>query len=697
MALIYNASFDSTTRVLSLLDKAGNVISSCNVPDTQPLTLKATTDNSSVKLHKQDSSSVLANTYEVDIGNGWEAYTFDTVINLNAGDRCRWRCSSHTTEQTGLIGYVGFVMTGSIEASGNINSMLSSEYRNITSLEGHAYAFYGLFKGCTSLVDVTKLKLPATTLATHCYDNLFYGCSAITTPPELPATTIVASCYSKAFSGCSSLTQTPDLAASTLPNVCYENMFSSCGSLTKIYLGATSAGTRSIVNWQPAASGDIYCDPNFTLSGISNITNWNRWVYKATDTGATTTMYRKGVAETVMIGTSSYGTCYSIQDWAGFRTLDQMHSAGYTFGVQTQITMYGINGDPTTSYKCEANAADGFTETMYAAGQGGYKSYTAQKTAGYYLPQDIPLTIYNNSTVSSTVKLVKTGTVNNTYEYNLEGTGWTSYTLGNGITLQARGIVQFRCTDHSQTTQTSSNYVKFTITGSYIKAYGNINSMIDGTNFATMTSLAGYDWAFCNFFKSCTSLYEVKDLKLPATTLSESCYRSFFDSCTGFSEPPELPATTLATYCYRSFFYNSGVTHSPALPATTMATGAYYRMFMNCASLLDCPELPATTLADEAYYQMFYNCDAITKAPLLPATTLTATCYKWIYANSALLAEVRIAATDATATDCLMEWLSNCAASGTVYADPALTLPTDSISGIPTGWTRLPLSDYPTT
>lgn len=496
MALIYNASFDSTTRVLSLLDKAGNVISSCEVPSkSAELTLTATADNSSVKLHKNDSSSVLANTYEVNTGGGWEAYTFDTVINLNTGDKCKWRCSSHTTEQTGLSGYVGFVMTGSIEASGNINSMLSSDYKNITSLAGHTNAFYGLFKGCKSLVDVTKLELPATTLA--------------------------VSCYSKAFSGCSALTRTPDLAASALPNACYENMFSSCGSLTKIYLGATSAGTRSIYNWQPAASGDIYCDPNFTLSGISNITNWNRWVYGATDTGETTTMYHNGVAETVRVGTSDWGSCYSASGWAGFKTLEQMHSAGYTIGAQTAVTLYH-EGSPVSTYFCDANQDDGFLETMYYV-EGAWVDSATAYMDGYY-PEDFikPLT-FKSKTSDATIS---TNATNLDVSRNM--TDWDAYTANTALTVGVDECVYFK----ANTNRASGT--KFTLTGNF-EAGGNILSVYR-TDFTTHS---GQGVNFSEMFKNQTGL--LKAPMLTPTYIETTKYNSMFEGCTGLEEDAPLP------------------------------------------------------------------------------------------------------------------------------------------------------------
>ena len=231
MSLIYNASFDSHTRVLSLLDKAGNVISSCEVPrKSNELTLTATADNSSVKLIIKRGT--ILNTYEVNTGNGWRAYTFGTVINLNSGESCKWRCFAHPTTQS-LENFVQFEMTGTIEASGNCNSMLSRDFENMTSLTGYDYAFYNLFNGCAALTKAPEL--PSTILATSCYHNMFAYCSSLTQAPELPATTLATECYNSLFFGCSSLAQAPDLPATNLEPAprCYSFMFVECAALTR--------------------------------------------------------------------------------------------------------------------------------------------------------------------------------------------------------------------------------------------------------------------------------------------------------------------------------------------------------------------------------------------------------------------------------------------------------------------------------
>ena len=225
MSLIHNATFDSQTRVLSLLDKAGNVTSSCEVPSkSKELTLTATEDNSSVKLTKYGT---ISNKYEVDTGSGWVPYTFDTVINLNAGQSCKWRCISRPTTFSSTT-YVQFVMTGKIEASNPVTSIIKDDLEP-TSLDNYACA--SLFDGCTSIVKAPAL--PATKLADYCYYSMFKGCTGLTQAPELPATTLAYSCYYSMFQGCTGLTQAPELPATTLANYCYLHMFQGCTGLTQ--------------------------------------------------------------------------------------------------------------------------------------------------------------------------------------------------------------------------------------------------------------------------------------------------------------------------------------------------------------------------------------------------------------------------------------------------------------------------------
>ena len=87
-----------------------------------------------------------------------------------------------------------------------------------------------MFYGCTSLVNAPEL--PVTTLANFCYIGMFYDCTSLTTAPELPATTLAYYCYYRMFEGCTSLKTAPELPATTLDDSCYEQMFYDCTSLT---------------------------------------------------------------------------------------------------------------------------------------------------------------------------------------------------------------------------------------------------------------------------------------------------------------------------------------------------------------------------------------------------------------------------------------------------------------------------------
>ena len=296
MSLIYNATFDSQTRILSLLDKAGNVISSCEVPSkdvddiTKPLTFKATQDGSTVKLKKIGSPEGSFQTSR-DGGNTWADYTISTAITLNTDEEVSFRAKADRTSEQTSENYFGFQMTGKIEAWHNVMSLYrTNDFATYNTVLG--YAFYKLFKGCRSLTKAPELpattlasncysgmfdgcqsltkapRLPAIKLANSCYSYMFYGCRSLTKAPELPATTLVYGCYSSMFWECQSLTKAPVLPATTLESFCYFLMFKGCRSLKEVRVSATTTtATNTLSDWlrDVSATGDFYCDPNATI------------------------------------------------------------------------------------------------------------------------------------------------------------------------------------------------------------------------------------------------------------------------------------------------------------------------------------------------------------------------------------------------------------------------------------------------
>ena len=258
MTLIYNATFDKTTRKLSFEDKAGNEIYSFTVPErthavddiTKPLTFKATQDGSMINLTDAGSPYSDFQTSR-DGGNTWEDYTIRTVIRLNTGDEVSFRAKADRTSGLAYNSYLYFGMRGKIEAWHNVMSLYrTNDFATYNTVM--RYAFYNLFNGCTSL----------------------------TKAPVLPATTLANSCYFYMFKS-TSLTKAPELPATTLAPYCYESMFSGCQSLKEVRVSATTTATDAMKDWlkDVSATGDFYCDPNATIfpTGASGIPEgWTR-------------------------------------------------------------------------------------------------------------------------------------------------------------------------------------------------------------------------------------------------------------------------------------------------------------------------------------------------------------------------------------------------------------------------------------
>ena len=643
MALIYNATFDSQTRVLSPLDKAGNVISSCEVPSkglddiTKPLTFKATQDGSTVKLAKVGSPSGDFQTSR-DGGNTWTDYTIDTAITLNTGDEVSFRAKADRTSAQTDKNCFQFMMEGKIEAWHNVMSMYRtndfSTYNSVVK-----YAFYQLFDGCTSLTKAPVL--PATTLANACYFRMFAGCQSLTKAPALPATTLANACYFQMFSSCQSLTEAPALPATTLASTCYQSMFFSCKSLTQA----------------PALPATTLADGCYDYMFFS---------------------CKSLTQAPVLPATTLVDSCYNWMFY-GCQSLKEVRvSATKTATDALNSWLSGVSA--TGDFYCDPSA------TIFPKDNvSGIPSGWTRRDINTLKALTLTATADNSS-----VKLTKNGTLDNTFEVD-KGNGWEGYVFGTVIHLNAGQSCKWRCSAHP-TTQSNKNYVQFVMTGK-IEASGNVNSMLS-IGFENLTSLSGYDYAY--MFKGCTSL--TKAPELPATTLVNYCYYYMFAGCTSLVQAPKLPATTLANNCYASMFAGcTSLVQAPELPATTLVNDCYYYMFNYCTSLVQAPELPATTLANNCYVSMFNSCTSLVQAPKLPATTLANNCYAYMFSGCTSLNEVRISATK-TATGAFYQWLTSVSATGDFYCDPNATIfPTDSASGIPKNWTRHALADYPVT
>ena len=181
------------------------------------------------------SGSTTANRlfYSKDNGENWSGATSATTISVKPGDKILWKGTPTPQSANRGIGRFSGITYVRYSVEGNAMSLLyGDDFKGQTSLGSKIYALYGLFGGNTNVTNAENLKLPATTLTTYCYGNMFGGCTNLTTAPELPATTLAQNCYQIMFQGCTGLTAAPELPATTLAENCYVNMFNGCKSLT---------------------------------------------------------------------------------------------------------------------------------------------------------------------------------------------------------------------------------------------------------------------------------------------------------------------------------------------------------------------------------------------------------------------------------------------------------------------------------
>jgi hypothetical protein len=140
------------------------------------------------------SLSTNACEYCVDGNGNWLSLAAgSTTQSINTGHTLSFR--GNLTPKTNA-GIGTFTISKKCNIEGNCMSMLfGDDAANNLSLSGKNYAFYKLFYNCTNIVNVSENFLPATTLATYCYANMFQNCSSLTTAPALPATTLATYCY----------------------------------------------------------------------------------------------------------------------------------------------------------------------------------------------------------------------------------------------------------------------------------------------------------------------------------------------------------------------------------------------------------------------------------------------------------------------------------------------------------------------
>ena len=561
------------------------------------LTFKIEEDGN-INWYISQNANKMSISYKLNGSSYWSTITASSSakISVKAGDIIKFKGTNPTYTVT--TSYVNQFRnsTAKFEIYGNIMSLIYGDnFSGQTTLES-GFTFYRFFEGCTGITSAENLVLPATTLSDVCYSNMFSGCTSLTTAPAiLPATTLKNGCYQYMFYGCTSLTIAPELPATILAQSCYYDMFNGCSSLTIApELPATTLASSCYT--------DMFynCTSLTTAPDLPAITLVNA-CYTRMFCGCSSINYIKCLACGLVNSSTTYYWVYNVASSGTF--IQSLEAAEWETGVN------GIPNGWTVQYNLEQDYSNEYF--------------------GFDIKRD----------GNVIWKTIDNGTPTTIYYSKDNGSTWVSITSssdGAEIPVVYGDRVIFKGNNTSYANNT------FGDTTACFNANGNIMSLLYGDNFVGQTTLPQQStYTFYNLFNNTKTLYSFGNIVLPATTLTEGCYKNMFTNCT---------SSTIA----------------PALPATALTSNCYYEMFKGCVGLEDSPVLLATTLASNCYQGMFSGCTNLNY--------------------------IKCMATNISATNCVENWVAGVSGYGLFIKDETMTGWTiNSISGIPNGWL---LEDY---
>lgn len=273
----FSGSFD----VVYSASDARNVSSSFDLeiinatPDytTMPLTFTGKSVSNAVQLYKQGSPNAINLQYSKN-GGTWTDYTWSgnngQTIELSQNDTVAFSGNNNGFFSKDFNNRYKFAMTGTIEAVGNIQSLMNFGEISTT------HCYNNLFENCTSLT--TPPLLPASSLTNYCYLGMFNGCTNLSTAPSLPATVLARECYCWMLSN-TKISSVVIPSATTLAQACYASMLRNNSNLSSIEVGFTNWNNGSYTdNWvNSVAANGTFIKPSALPTTRGNNYIPNNW------------------------------------------------------------------------------------------------------------------------------------------------------------------------------------------------------------------------------------------------------------------------------------------------------------------------------------------------------------------------------------------------------------------------------------
>ena len=516
--------------------------------------------------------------------------------------------------------------TGTFSSTGRFNAM------------GHAYSIgYGdNFESITTLNRNYYLK------------KLFYGCAKLVSAENLvlQATTLKDRCYYQMFEGCTSLKIGPRLPATVLKPYCYYDMFTNCRSLTKAPELSAVTLAEGCYAYMLRDCSSLSVAPELPAKTLASSCYQNMFY------GCTSLTK----APTLLAATLTYN-CY-------YRMFYGCTRLKYIKMLATDISAEGCLSSWVNNVSSTGTFEKSSLMTSLPTGASGIPTgWTVEDV----LPDYLKIESLGSGNVTITIPAAIDSTFMTSISWSKNGTAWTDTTIDNTaqtitVPVVSGDTVYLKGTGNRMSDGTG--YTNITSSANY-NISGNILSLLYGNNFMARTDFASWLNNFMtSLFRNSTTLINAENLIMNTSSAYNGCYAQMFRGCTSLLTSPKI------------------------LPATSLYSGCYANMFLGCSSLRTAPKLPATNLGSGyAYNQMFYGCSSLTEAPELPATTLTPSCYNGMFYQCTSLKYIKMLATDISAANCLLSWVSGVSPTGTFVKNSAMTTLPSGASGIPNGWT----------
>lgn len=261
----------------------------------------------------------------------------------------------------------------------------------------------------------------------------------------------------------------------------------------------------------------------------------------------------------------------------------------------------------------------------YVAGVAEFKVYV--RTPDLFDPLTLEAKADGNINISFTNYFAGAPELEEPIIYSINGGEEQSVTAYTSFAVKTGDKVQFKSKNKTLARRFKNGDYYYT---QYVRilpqvqcaVYGNAMSMVSPDGNWHLNREIKEKFALGYLFNGATNLVndETRNLTLPATTLTDSCYFYTFRNCYGLTRAPELPAKEIKNSSYRYMFYNcDALTTAPAITAETVGDYGCYYMYAYCDALSTAPDIKVTTLGQYGMAYMFRSCYALTTAPAITA------------------------------------------------------------------------------